>query len=167
MRLPFLAVRTRSPSETRTLGVLLGNLVLPGEVLLLLGGLGTGKTTFVQGLAQGLEVEGQCRSPSFTMMSAHEGRYPLVHVDLYRCSTPQEVVDLGLDQMLDAPNVVAIEWGEKAGPIVTDDYLEVEFEWDDADDDTRLIQFRPFGRWQERMRELGDAVRDWAGKGGV
>lgn len=135
--------------------------------MLLLGGLGTGKTTFVQGLAEGLEVLSPCRSPSFTMMHAHEGRYPFLHVDLFRCASPQEVDDLGLDQMLDPPYVVAIEWGEKAGSIVKRDYLEVEFEWDDTDDDARLIQFRPFGRWQERMRELGDSVREWAGTGGT
>ncbi len=167
MRLPFLTVRTRSTEETEALAVEIGELVNPGEVLLLLGELGTGKTTFVRGLARGLGVQKPTRSPTFTMMHEYEGRYPLLHVDLYRCESPQEVVDLGLEQMIGPPRVVVIEWGEKAFPIVADDYLEVEFEWDDVEEDTRTLQFRPFGRWRERMRQLGDTVRDWAAAGGA
>lgn len=158
MRLPFLAVRTRSASETRGLGRQLGDLIRPGEVLLLTGGLGTGKTTFVQGLAEGLGVAEPATSPSFTLMRTYEGRYPLLHVDLYRCETPGSVAALGLEEMLDPPWVAAIEWGERAGPVVAYDYLEIEFMWDEADE-SRIIQFRPLGRWQERMRALSEAIR--------
>ncbi|HVE92743.1 MAG TPA: tRNA (adenosine(37)-N6)-threonylcarbamoyltransferase complex ATPase subunit type 1 TsaE [Actinomycetota bacterium] len=162
MRLPFLAVRTRSSDETTALGEQLGRLLLPGEVLLLTGTLGSGKTTFVQGLAKGLGVEDPCVSPSFTLMRSYEGRYPLLHVDLYRCSGPAEVADLGLEEMLDPPWVAAIEWGEKAGPMVGEDHLEIEFAWDDTGDDSRIIQFRPFGRWRDRMRVVSDSVHDWS-----
>ncbi len=162
MRVPFLAVRTRSADETEALGEKVGKLVLPGEVLLLTGDLGTGKTTFVRGFARGLEVPGQPSSPSYVLVHEYEGgRYPLLHVDLFRCSGPHEVLELGLQEMLGPPRVAAIEWGEKAFPVVADDYLELEFAWHDDDDDARTISLSPFGRWRERMRELSDSVRDW------
>jgi tRNA threonylcarbamoyladenosine biosynthesis protein TsaE len=144
-----------------------GELVLPGEILLLIGDLGTGKTTFVQGLAEGLGVTEPTTSPSYTMMHSYEGRYPLLHVDLFRCTRPQEVIDLGLEDMMEAPWVVAIEWGEKAFSLVADDYLEVEFAWDLDDENVRTLQFRPFGRWRDRMRELSDSVRTWTGAEGA
>jgi tRNA threonylcarbamoyladenosine biosynthesis protein TsaE len=166
MRLPFLAVRTRSADETVSLGRRVGGLLRPGEVLLLTGELGTGKTTFVRGLAVGLGIDEQPTSPTFTMMHVHEGgRYPLLHVDLFRCDSPRAVIELGLEELLDPPSVAAIEWGDKATPIVPVDFLELEFVWDAADEDVRTIHFRPSGRWNERMRELGDEVRSWASGG--
>ena len=164
MRVPFLAVRTRSAAETMSLGARVGDLLRPGEVLLLVGDLGTGKTTFVQGLATGLGIDGRPRSPTFTMVHSYDGgRYPLVHVDLYRCDNSTEVSSLGLEELLEPPAVAAVEWGEKATRVVGDHYLELAFSWEDeAGDDTRTIRFLPVGRWQGRMGELSDAVRAWA-----
>jgi tRNA threonylcarbamoyladenosine biosynthesis protein TsaE len=169
MRLPFLAVRTRSAGETTSLGSRIGALLRPGEVLLLVGDLGTGKTTFVQGLATGLEIATRPRSPTFTMVHTYDGgRYPLVHVDLYRLETSNEVLSLGLEELFEPPAVAVVEWGEKATPIVGDHYLELDFAWERgessaAEDDVRNIRFLPVGRWQSRMGELSDAVRSWAG----
>jgi tRNA threonylcarbamoyladenosine biosynthesis protein TsaE len=166
VRLPFLTVRTRSANETATLGRRVGEMLLPGEVVLLVGDLGTGKTTFVQGLAKGLGSDTRARSPSFTMVQSHEGgKYPLVHVDLYRCEHSGEVADLGLEELFEPPAVAAVEWGERAVEVAGGDYLELNFDWDPADDDTRTIQFLPFGRWRERMRDLSDTVRTWATEG--
>lgn len=166
MRLPFLTVRTRSAEETTSLGRRVGALLLPGEVLLLVGDLGTGKTTFVQGLAEGLGVPTKARSPTFTMIHTHEGgRYPLLHVDLYRCSTTGEVYELGLDELLEPPTVAVVEWGEKAGDMAGPDYLELEFAWDPEEESTRTIRFLPAGRWGDRMSELAACVRSWATEG--
>ena len=166
MRLPFLTVRTRSADETTSLGRRVGELLRPGEVLLLVGDLGTGKTTFVQGVAVGLGVGERARSPTYTLIHSHEGgRYPFLHVDLYRCSSPHEVTDLGLEELIEPPAVTAIEWGEKAGEIAGTDYLELQFAWDGDDDATRTIQFLPFGRWRDRMGDLSETVREWATKG--
>lgn len=162
MRLPFLAVRTRSADETTSLGRCVGELIRPGEILLLVGDLGTGKTTFVQGLATGLGFERRARSPSFTMVHTYRGgRYPLIHVDLYRCNNVAEVFDLGLEELFEPPAVSAVEWGEKAFEIAGRDYLELDFSWDGADD-VRNIRFLPAGRWQQRMGDLSEAVRGWA-----
>jgi tRNA threonylcarbamoyladenosine biosynthesis protein TsaE len=169
MRLPFLAVRTRSAGETTSLGSRIGALLKPGEVLLLVGDLGTGKTTFVQGLAAGLGIGTRPRSPTFTMVHTYDGgRYPLVHVDLYRLDTSHEVLSLGLEELFEPPAVAVVEWGEKATPIVGDHYLELDFAWEpdgavsEETDDVRNIRFLPVGRWQSRMAELSDAVRAWA-----
>jgi len=167
VRLPFLTVRTRSADETTSLGRRVGALLRPGEVLLLVGDLGTGKTTFVQGLATGLGIGERVRSPTYTMIQSHEGgRYPLHHVDLYRCSSLGEVGELGLEELLAAPAVAAVEWGEKAGEIAGRDYLELEFAWNCDDESTRTIKFLPFGRWRDRMNELAETVRAWATDGG-
>jgi tRNA threonylcarbamoyladenosine biosynthesis protein TsaE len=101
------------------------------------------------------------------MIHSHEdGRYPLVHVDLYRCESPQEVADLGLEELMVPPAVAAVEWGEKAGEIAGSDYLELEFGWDGDDDTTRTIRFLPSGRWMDRMGDLSEIVRAWATEGG-
>jgi tRNA threonylcarbamoyladenosine biosynthesis protein TsaE len=166
LKLPFLTARTRSAEETRGLGQALGELVAPGDVVLLMGDLGSGKTTFVQGFARGLGVPDTATSPSYTLMHQYEGRYPMLHVDLFRCGRAQEVIDLGLEEMLEPPWVVAIEWGEKAAPLVAADFLEIEFHWDESDEDSRTIQFRPYGRWRDKMRILTDAVRGWVAEAG-
>ena len=172
MRVPFLAVRTRSAEETGSLGRRIGAVVRPGELLLLVGDLGTGKTTFVQGLASGLGFERRARSPSFTMVHEyHGGRYPLIHVDLYRCTNPAEVLDLGLEELFEPPAVGAVEWGEKAAAVAGRDYLELQFSWDsiagtaspaDPEDDVRNIRFLPSGRWNDRMGDLREVVQAWA-----
>jgi tRNA threonylcarbamoyladenosine biosynthesis protein TsaB len=165
VRLPFLSVRTRSANETNSLGRRVGAMLLPGELLLLMGELGTGKTTFVQGVAQGMGARTKARSPTFTLVHTHEGtKFPLVHVDLFRCANSVEVLGLGLEELFEPPAVAAVEWGEKALEIAGRDYLELEFAWDPNEDDTRTIKFLPFGRWRDRMRELSETVRSWAGE---
>lgn len=171
MRLPFLAVRTRSVGETVSLGSHIGGILRPGEILLLVGDLGAGKTTFVRGLADGLGIAARPRSPTFTVVHTYDGgKYPLVHVDLYRLDSSGEVLSLGLEELLEPPAVSVVEWGEKATPIVGDDYLELDFAWEpstantppDDGDDVRNIRFIPFGRWQQRMGEISETVRAWA-----
>ncbi len=104
--------KTRSPEETRSLGERMARELVPGDVLLLYGDLGSGKTTFVQGLARGLGVpeEVYVVSPSFALIHEYPGRIPLFHVDLYRLS-PEEVDDLGLAEIIPR-GVTVIEWSE-------------------------------------------------------
>jgi len=161
--LPFLSVRTRSAPETTSLGRAIGGILRPGEVLLLVGDLGTGKTTFVQGIGEALELKTRARSPSYTIVHSHDGgRFPLIHVDLYRCNGPAEVLELGLEELLEPPAVAVGGWGQKAVDVAGTDYLELEFEWDASQDDTRNIKFLPSGRWRDRMSDLAEAVRGWA-----
>jgi len=93
-----LAMQSRSPEETRRLAVALSPVLRPGDVISLGGDLGAGKTTFVQGLAAGLGIPDRVTSPSFVLMKEYlAGRYPLIHMDVYRLERMQEVVDLGYD----------------------------------------------------------------------
>jgi len=107
---------TRSESETGDVGRRLAATLSAGDVVLLCGDLGAGKTAFVKGLAEGLGVQrDEVNSPTFTIMQEYRGgRLPLFHVDLYRLSDPREIDDLGLDELAE-DGVLAIEWAEKLG----------------------------------------------------
>ncbi len=104
---------TTSEDQTRALAAKLGAKLRPGDVVLLFGELGAGKTTFVKGLARGLEVpeDYYVQSPTFALINEYPGRVPLYHVDLYRLE-PEETYDLGLEELV-GKGVVAIEWPEK------------------------------------------------------
>lgn len=105
---------TNSEDETENIGRQLAATLSAGDVLLLYGDLGAGKTAFVRGLAEGLGIAGdEVSSPTFTLVQEYRGgRLPLVHVDLYRLDDPREVDDLGLDEIA-AAGVLAIEWADK------------------------------------------------------
>ena len=103
---------TGSPEETEQAGERLGRSLLPGDVLLLAGDLGAGKTTLVRGLARGLGVEGAVQSPTFQLVRVHAGAIPLGHVDLYRLDSDADLGELGLDELLEE-GVVVVEWGSR------------------------------------------------------
>jgi len=92
------------------------------------GPLGSGKTTFVKGIARALGVRDEVTSPSFTIMTAYAGRIPLYHLDLYRLDRIDEIEDLGFDDVVFRDGVTVIEWGEKAGPLLPEDVVEVRIE---------------------------------------
>src|SRR5690606_6826203 len=98
---------TKNGEETRQLGVRLAELLKPGDVLALEGGLGAGKTTFAQGIARGLGVEETVDSPTFTIIKEYEGRLPLYHMDVYRLEYPDE--DLGWDEFFYGDGVTLVE----------------------------------------------------------
>ena len=156
-----LTVTSRSVEETRIIGACLAPTLLPGDVISLSGDLGAGKTAFVQGLAAAMGVEDRVTSPSFTIVHEYEGRYPLIHLDVYRLDSFQEVLDLGFEEFLDPNSIVLIEWGEAIFPLLPRRHLEVELRQssnpDEADD--RFMVFRPRG--QEWIRKI-QAMRDTA-----
>lgn len=101
-----------SPEETEAAGERLGRTLSAGDLLLLAGELGAGKTTLVRGLARGLGVSGAVQSPTFQLVRVHSGPIPLAHVDIYRLGSAAELGELGLEEMLD-DGVVVIEWGSR------------------------------------------------------
>lgn len=147
-----LEVETHSADETRRLGVTLTPMLLPGDVLSLSGDLGAGKTTFVQGMAVGLNIHEWVTSPSYILMREYSGgRYPLLHLDVYRLGRIQEVIDLGLDEFLDPRAILAIEWGDMVAPLLPSDHLVVEFRHTD-EDTRRVVAVTPRGKgWMDRM----------------
>ena len=139
-----------SPDETIAVARSLAQLLGPGDVVLLSGGLGAGKTTFAKGLAAGLGVVDEVVSPTFTLVREYEGRLPLVHVDVYRLETEHEVLDLGLDDLVGDDGVLVVEWGDVAATALGAERLEVRLEAvGDADD--RAITMTPVGAsWAAR-----------------
>jgi len=103
---------TNSPDETEAEGEELGRRLRAGDLILLTGPLGAGKTTFVRGLARGAGSEAQVASPTFQLVRIYPGRVQLAHVDLYRVKAAGELADLGLDELIDEGAVV-VEWGDR------------------------------------------------------
>jgi tRNA threonylcarbamoyladenosine biosynthesis protein TsaE len=127
---------THSEAETATVARRVAGTLEPGAVVLLIGDLGAGKTAFVRGLAEGLGVDpADVSSPTFTLIHEYAGRVRVYHVDLYRVR-PDEVDDLGLDQLGDGRGVVAIEWADRL-PRSVDGAVKVRIE--DLGDDMRRI----------------------------
>ena len=111
-----VAWHTRAPEETMALGRVLGKSAEQGTLILLIGDLGAGKTTLVQGLASGLGIEHGVKSPTFALHLQHEGRLTLHHLDLYRMADVSELDELGLDEVLGRDGVTVIEWGDRLWP---------------------------------------------------
>jgi tRNA threonylcarbamoyladenosine biosynthesis protein TsaE len=158
-----ITARSSSAAETRALAGALAPLVRPGDVVLLVGELGAGKTVFTKGLADALGIDEPVISPTFTLARRYEGRVPLVHVDVYRLGVGAEVFDLGLDDLADDDGVIVVEWGDLAAGFVRGDQLEVRLEALDADsaaddlagDGPRLVTVTPRGGgWLARRADL-------------
>jgi tRNA threonylcarbamoyladenosine biosynthesis protein TsaE len=149
-------LETRSPEETRRLAVALSPVLRPGDVISLAGDLGAGKTTFVQGLAAGIGIIDQVTSPTFVLMKEyHGGRFPLMHLDVYRLEKAQEVIDLGYDEYLDPSFIVVVEWGDVIEPMLPEEHLLVQMSHTD-NESIRTISLVPRGsRWSERMATVG------------
>lgn len=108
-----LTLRSRSVEETRHLGEALGGLLAAGDVILLTGELGAGKTALTQGIARGLGVPGIVNSPTFTLLKEYQGRLPLYHFDLYRIEDPAELEELGFAEYFFGDGVSVVEWAER------------------------------------------------------
>jgi tRNA threonylcarbamoyladenosine biosynthesis protein TsaE len=132
---------THSAAETRALAAEIGATLRPGDVVVLNGELGAGKTTFVKGLADGLGVVDAVTSPTFTIVQHYEGRVPVTHVDVYRLDRLQELHDLGFEELLD-DGVTIIEWGDAVAPLLPRNRLEVRLTMGD-DLETRTIEIAP------------------------
>ena len=161
-----LTVTTSSPEETKILGASLAPALLPGDVISLTGDLGAGKTAFVQGLAGALGVATRVTSPSFTIIHTYQGQFPLVHMDVYRLDSFQEVIDLGFDELIDPEAILVVEWGEAVAPLLPTRYLEIELRQPlgPEPENMRHIFLRPHGaewlRKLEAMRRTADTLLD-------
>lgn len=154
----MITVFSSSPDETSKLATGLADLAEGGDVLVLVGDLGAGKTAFSKAYGKALGIEEPMTSPTFTLARQYEGRLTLHHLDVYRLEQMAEVLDLDLPELLDSGGVVLIEWGDAILPMLPPDYLEVRFTFGEGDDD-RSIELRPVGsRWLGRS----DALRSFA-----
>lgn len=166
----MIVARTKSADETRALAGELAPVVRTGDVILLAGDLGAGKTVFVQGLAHALGVRERVTSPTFVLSRQYEGDLPVVHIDVYRLDHVQEVIDIGLAELVDDDAVVLIEWGDVVAQSVGPNYLGVRLEYPaataDGPVDDRVITLSPHGEgWAPRQQALGRAVGRWVEEG--
>ncbi len=154
-----LKLISHSPEETRDLGVHLGKLAQPGDIYLLSGNLGAGKTCLTQGIAQGLGSQDQALSPTFVLMRELAGRMPLYHIDLYRLDHIEEIADLGLDDYLYGQGVCVIEWAEKGLSILPAEHLLVKIDY--LTDNERSFEFTARGkRYEKLMDQLKTVVKN-------
>ena len=139
-----------TPADTRELGRELAGLLRAGDLVVLAGPLGAGKTALTQGIGAGLGVPGAVTSPTFVLARVHRGgRLPLVHVDAYRLGSMADVDDLDLDATA-AESVTVVEWGHGLVEQLADEHLVVEL--DRRDDDVRTARLVPHGPgWEQRL----------------
>jgi len=140
----YLELTSHSPEQTQQLGARIGELTLPGDILLLVGALGTGKTCLTQGIAWGLGIKEYAVSPSFVVIRELYGRLPLYHIDLYRLDHIEEIVELGLDDYLYGSGVCVVEWAEKGLSVLPAEHLLIQISY--LSDSERSLQLKPSGK---------------------
>ena len=157
---------TTNAEATQAVAEAIGAQLQIGDLVVLTGDLGAGKTTFAKGLARGLGVTQQVTSPTFTIVQEYDGRVPVAHVDVYRLERLSEVEDLALPEMLEDGCVVVIEWGERARQALPGAHLGVRIERPGdqggaPDDSARLVHLEPAGpAWEARRADLVRRVLD-------
>jgi tRNA threonylcarbamoyladenosine biosynthesis protein TsaE len=136
---------TTSLTETDALAADVAAVARPGDLIVLVGGLGAGKTRFVQGFARALGVAEPVTSPTFALVHNYEGQLPIVHADLYRMVSEHEVLDLGLDEALAGGAIALVEWGDIASDVLSPDRLTITIT--DIDETSRAFDL---DGWPER-----------------
>ena len=151
---------THSPQETRALGCRLAGLLQPGDVLLLLGDLGAGKSELTRGVAEGLGVTATVTSPSFTILNVYDdGSIPLYHFDWYRLESAEELYEMGMDEYLGGDGVAVVEWPSQCPEAIPESYLEVKIQ--PLGESERCITLTPRGDFRElTMEDTDEAAAD-------
>ena len=152
-----LRIQTNSPEETQRLGELIGRSAQPGDIYLLTGILGAGKTCLSQGIARGLEVPENLRSPTFVLITRHRGRLDLHHLDLYRIGDPWEVWDLGVDELLFGDGVCVVEWADKAAELFPPESCWVVLEYSTGESHRTLTLATASPRYKPLLQSLAAA----------
>ena len=163
-----LRLVTLDAGQTKEMAAALAGLCGPGDVLLLAGDLGAGKTTFAQGFGAGLGIDESITSPTFTLVrqypvpGASSSVRTLLHADVYRLDHLAEIVDLGLGELVEDGGVALVEWGDRAEPVLGEGSLAVHLEVPDDDEGHRVVTLVPAGAaWSERWELLERAVTRW------
>ncbi len=153
-----LQIVSSSPEQTRKIGMKLGELAASGDVILLVGPLGAGKTRLTQGIARGLGIHEYTASPSFVLVREYQGKLPLYHIDLYRLDRVEEVAQLGLDDYLYGNGVCVVEWADKGLSVLPEEHLLIEMQI--VPPLKRKLNFIPEGiRYLKMLSKLKSAPR--------
>jgi tRNA threonylcarbamoyladenosine biosynthesis protein TsaE len=153
-----LKLISRSPEQTQRLGRRLGELAEAGDVFLLTGNLGSGKTCLTQGIAWGLDIKEYAFSPSFVIVREYHGRLPLYHIDFYRLDRIEEIADLGLEEYICGKGVCVVEWAEKGIAVLPEEHLLINLGY--VSDTERSISIEPKGhRYTQLMKSLNTDLK--------
>ncbi len=145
-----------SPADTLELGILLGRLLQPGDIVCLDGELGAGKTALVRGIAMGMEIEHSVTSPTYTLIHQYPGKIPLYHFDVYRLENGGGLYDIGGEELLYDGGVSVIEWASRVKDILPDERLWVDISLCPGEDSKRLIEITATG---ERYMSILEGIR--------
>lgn len=161
-RIDGLRYESACAADTEHLGELVAPALADGDILVLTGGLGVGKTHFTKGVSRGLGDEHPVTSPTFALMAVHDGgRIPLFHFDLYRLEHAYELEDTGIFDVLGYEGACLLEWGEQFQDELCDEYLSVVISRDADDENKRTVVLKPYGaRAEELTRQIDKAVKD-------
>ena len=143
---------TTSEQETLNLAKKIAKLLKPGDVISISGELGTGKTCFVKGLAQGMGISQVVTSPSFVILKIYYNKIPLYHFDVYRLDKSFQLEEIGFQQFQYGDGITVVEWGDKVSEILAFDHLEINFYY--YENDKREIKITPHGEsWEKRLNK--------------
>ena len=155
-----LQLISHSPEQTQRLGTHLGKLAQAGDILLLSGDLGTGKTCLTQGIAWGLGVQEHAFSPTFVIVREYYGRLPLYHIDLYRLDRIEEIVDLALEEYFYGSGICVIEWAEKGVAVLPRENMFITINYISAIE--RSLNLKPTGeRYAQLLELLNKEMSSW------
>jgi tRNA threonylcarbamoyladenosine biosynthesis protein TsaE len=145
-------IKSGSPRQTQEIGVAIGKIVRSGDVVLLLGNLGAGKTCLTQGIARGMNIKEYTSSPSFVMIKEYQERIPLYHIDLYRIDNLAEINNLGMDDYLYGKGVCVIEWADRALELLSEENMTIRMNY--LTKTSRSLQFLPVGKRYIEMQQI-------------
>jgi tRNA threonylcarbamoyladenosine biosynthesis protein TsaE len=158
MRLELIA---GAPEDTMAVGEAVASLLREGDAIALTGELGAGKTTFVRGAALALGFDGAVASPTFTLVREYQGRLRIYHVDVYRLERVQDVLDLGVDEMVAEGGVLLVEWGDAVEGLLPDDHLLVELTLMGGEEARRIVVTGKGPSWTTRWERLERLTEPW------
>jgi tRNA threonylcarbamoyladenosine biosynthesis protein TsaE len=153
-------IHTVGEEQTVALGRRLGTLANPGDVFLLSGELGTGKTCLVRGVAAGLGASDCASSPSFVIIREYRGRLTLYHMDFYRLERPEEIADLGIEEYLYGGGICAVEWAERAAGLLPEEHLGLTLSYASGEGERDIVVTSAGSRYDAVVAALQNAPRD-------
>ena len=132
--------KTESPEETQVLGEKIGKTFRPGDVIALIGNLGTGKTCLTQGIARGVGITSDevVNSPSYILINEYNGKIPIYHIDLYRLEDSAEIAELGLSEYMEGDGICIIEWAERMADALPDTAIKIRITLEEVGDNETL-----------------------------
>ena len=153
-------VCSRSIAETESIAGVLARYLVAGDIIVLTGELGGGKTAFVRGATRALGSDDLVTSPTFAIVQEYDALIKIVHIDCYRIDRVQELHDIGFSEMLDDGSIAFIEWGELATPELPSTFMTIVFTLG-AEESDRSIAFEVHGDWSGRCAEIESALEHW------